>query len=142
MFKYLKITSSRCSPTMFVYSPTVSADFTAQRWPFRRQAARLLQSYGLCTVVMVWDTQFSPNAAYWISPLSISLTFSPPNAAPCLQTNLTLTLLTWRIWWAHNNNSKLLMGFNSAFKGLMRRMNGHCLWIFKLVHFLWLLVNK
>jgi hypothetical protein len=31
---------------------------------------------------------------------------------------LTLTLLTWRIWWAPNNVSKWQMGFNSAFKGL------------------------
>ena len=32
---------------------------------------------------------------------------------------LTLTLLTWRIWWAANNASKWQMGFNSAFKWLM-----------------------
>jgi len=32
---------------------------------------------------------------------------------------LTLILLTWRIWWAPNNASKWQMGFNSAFKGLM-----------------------
>ena len=32
---------------------------------------------------------------------------------------LTITLLTWRIWWAPNNASKWHMGFNSAFKGLM-----------------------
>jgi len=31
---------------------------------------------------------------------------------------LTLILLTWRIWWAPNNATKWLMGFNSAFKGL------------------------
>ena len=30
LFKYSKITSSLRSPTMSVYSPTVSADFTAQ----------------------------------------------------------------------------------------------------------------
>ena len=35
-------------------------------------------------------------------------------------TNLTLILLTRRIWWAHNNASKWQMGFNSAFKGLIR----------------------
>ena len=112
MFKYLQITSSRCSPIVFVYSAIVSVYFTAQRWQFGLQASCLLHSYGPCTVVMVWDTPFSPNAAYWISPLPISLTFSPPNAPPCLQANL------------------------------MRRTNGHCLWIFKLVHFLWLLWNK
>jgi len=31
---------------------------------------------------------------------------------------LTLILLTWKIRWAPNNNSKWQMGFNSAFKGL------------------------
>ena len=34
-------------------------------------------------------------------------------------TQLTLILLTWRIWWAPNNASRWQMGFNSAFKGLM-----------------------
>jgi hypothetical protein len=33
-------------------------------------------------------------------------------------TQLTLILLTWRIWWAPNNASKLQMGLNSVFKGL------------------------
>ena len=33
---------------------------------------------------------------------------------------LTLILLTWRIWWA-NNASKWQMGFNSAFKGLIKK---------------------
>jgi len=32
---------------------------------------------------------------------------------------LTLTLLTWRIWWARNTTSRWQMGFNSAFKGLI-----------------------
>jgi hypothetical protein len=31
---------------------------------------------------------------------------------------LTLILLTWRIWWAPNNASSWQMGFNSVFKGL------------------------
>jgi len=30
--------------------------------------------------------------------------------------NLTLILLTWRIWWAPNNASRWQMGFNSEFK--------------------------
>jgi len=34
------------------------------------------------------------------------------------KSQLTLYLLTWRIWWAPNNASKWQMGFNSAFKGL------------------------
>ena len=33
---------------------------------------------------------------------------------------LTLTLLTWRMWWAPNNASKWQMGFSSAFRGLMK----------------------
>ena len=32
---------------------------------------------------------------------------------------LTLSLLTWRIWWAPNNANRWQMGFNSAFKGLI-----------------------
>jgi len=35
-----------------------------------------------------------------------------------LRAQLTLYLLTWRIWWAPNNVSKGQMGFNLAFKGL------------------------
>ena len=35
------------------------------------------------------------------------------------QPNLTLTPLTWRIWWAPNNVGKWQMGFNSALKGLI-----------------------
>jgi len=31
---------------------------------------------------------------------------------------LTLTLLTWRIWWSPNNARSWQMGFNSAFTGL------------------------
>jgi len=34
--------------------------------------------------------------------------------------NLTLILLTWRKWWAPNNASRQHMGFNSAFKGLIK----------------------
>ena len=34
------------------------------------------------------------------------------------------TLLTWTIWWALNNASKWLMGFNSAFKGLNMKEPG------------------
>jgi len=35
--------------------------------------------------------------------------------------DLTLILLTWRKWWAPNNTSKQQMGFNSAFKGFLKR---------------------
>jgi hypothetical protein len=37
-----------------------------------------------------------------------------------LYTALTLTLLMWRIWWA-NNARKWQIGFNLAFKGLIKR---------------------
>ena len=40
----------------------------------------------------------------------------------CRISNLTLILLTWRIWWAPNNVSKWQMGFNLAFKVLIRRV--------------------
>jgi hypothetical protein len=36
--------------------------------------------------------------------------------------DLTLILLTWRIWWAPNNASKWQMGFNWVFKGLTTNM--------------------
>ena len=35
---------------------------------------------------------------------------------------LTLTLLTWTKWRAPTNASKWRMGFNSAFKGLMKEL--------------------
>ena len=37
---------------------------------------------------------------------------------------LTLIQLTWRIWWTPNNASKWEMEFNSAFKGLIRNLQG------------------
>jgi hypothetical protein len=39
-----------------------------------------------------------------------------------IQLHLTLTLLTWIIWWAPNNARKWQMGFNLAFKGLILRL--------------------
>ena len=42
-------------------------------------------------------------------------------ASLMLRTSLTLTLLTWRVWWAPTNACKWQMGFNSAFKGLRMR---------------------
>jgi hypothetical protein len=38
-----------------------------------------------------------------------------------LNCDITLILLTWRIWWAPNNASRWQMGLNSAFKGLNNR---------------------
>ena len=40
--------------------------------------------------------------------------------------DLTLILLTWRIWWAPNNASRWQMGFNSAVKGLTVRTYTAC----------------
>jgi len=40
-------------------------------------------------------------------------------------TNLTLTLLMWRIWWAPNNASRWQIGFNLAFKGLIALCINH-----------------
>jgi hypothetical protein len=72
--------------------------------------------------------QFSPWCETQISDLKSESFFSILHI--CSQTNklhllllvhfyLTLTLLTWRIWWASNNASKWQMGFHSAFKGLI-----------------------
>ena len=43
--------------------------------------------------------------------------YDPIYGSLCFK-GLTLTLLTWRIWWAPNNARTWQMGFNSAFKGL------------------------
>ena len=40
--------------------------------------------------------------------------------------SLTLTPLTWRIWWAPNNTSRWQMGFKLAFKGLKTLKVKHC----------------
>ena len=42
---------------------------------------------------------------------------------------LILILLTWRICWAPNNASRWQMGFNSAFRGLRRRVCCHFLYL-------------
>ena len=60
-------------------------------------------------------------AKVWIIPLS-SLCQDTRNEGNFRQIPsdmfLTLTLLTWRIWWTPTNASKWQMKFNSAFKGL------------------------
>ena len=66
------------------------------------------KSYRLCCVI-VCDLETSRMGAPYIHDIS------------CLKVNnLTLILLTWRKWWAPNNASKELMGFNSGFKGLKK----------------------
>jgi hypothetical protein len=60
------------------------------------------------------------------------------SVTPCLcrsRRTLTLILLTWRIWWAPNNASRWQMGFNSAFKGLIKFYKCH--WIFNLTLWTW-----
>ena len=45
--------------------------------------------------------------------------YSNSTSTPMLLFFLTLTLLMWRIRWAHTNASKWQMGLNLAFKGLI-----------------------
>ena len=74
---------------------------------------RLEESYRLWCVV-VCDLEISRMGAPYIYNIS------------SLRVNdLTLILLTWRKWCAPNNASKWQMGFNSAFKGLMRKARLH-----------------
>jgi len=66
---------------------------------------------------------------HWVPPV-MSMIFhalSSVLSAEYWHSILTLTLLTWRIWWAPNNASKWQMGFNSAFKGLNRPCICHLL---------------
>jgi hypothetical protein len=55
------------------------------------------------------------NRLMWIDGRTDNLSISVGS-----QQVLTLNLLTWKIRWAPNNVSKGQLGFNSAFKGLMR----------------------
>jgi hypothetical protein len=57
-----------------------------------------------------WDRQ----TQLWMQILN----HNSPITINTLNAELTLTPLTWRIWWAPNNASRWEMGFNSAFKGL------------------------
>jgi hypothetical protein len=49
--------------------------------------------------------------------------FSPYFSVCGLRVRLTLILLTWRIWWASTNASRLQMEFNSVFKVLMDQVS-------------------
>jgi hypothetical protein len=48
--------------------------------------------------------------------------YDVPEVTCASLTILTLTLLTWRIWLDPNNASRWQVGFNSAFKGLIRNI--------------------
>ena len=68
-----------------------------------------------------------------LDPISHTTVNSPLTNSPNWLSNfhaliLTLILLTWRIWWAPNNARKWQMGFNSAFKGLNKKIceNNEC----------------
>jgi len=56
----------------------------------------------------------------FIWPAPITLQFMPLHRRKFARfgRQLTLILLTWRIWWVSINASKWQMGFNLAFKGL------------------------
>ena len=69
--------------------------------------------HGTCSFIIVFTTAY-----HWT--LSWIIWIRSPHYHPVsFKSILTLILLTWRIWWAHNNASKWQMGFNSAFKGLI-----------------------
>jgi len=77
----------------------------------------------LRTVNFAWltFTTFIENIHHWEQNLTRCFTncFTLLNhVRPWIE--LTLILLTWKIWWASNNASKWHMGFNSVFKGLRR----------------------
>jgi len=55
-----------------------------------------------CSVVIMWKKN-AYNGSYYTED----------------KWSLTLTLLTWRIWWTPNNASRWQMEFNSAFKRLI-----------------------
>ena len=112
------VTSSLKSRTYFYYTViTVSHStiklFTSQcrsQWPrgLRRRsaAARLLRS---------WVR--TPPGAWMLKSVYSAVRTGSLNKAVCAL-SLTVSPLTWKIWWAPNNASKWQMGFNSAFKGL------------------------
>jgi hypothetical protein len=64
------------------------------------------------SLTLMWNNKFMIHCC-------ISLDFSLGIVLWCTDPRtLTLILLKWRIWWAHNNVSKWQTGFNLAFKGL------------------------
>jgi hypothetical protein len=83
---------------------------TSRHTAILSNAAVMTSRIGLCPLC---------RGCFW--PCSVSV------LAPASPVKLTLTLLTWTIWRAPTNASKWRMGFNSAFKGLMKRFDRfHC----------------
>jgi hypothetical protein len=75
----------------------------------------------MTTVCVKWNYSYKPeylNASIRDWALYCSL-YESKRIFLCVFLPLTLYLLTWRIWWAPNNDIKWQMGFNSVFKGLI-----------------------
>jgi hypothetical protein len=84
----------------------------------------------LLILLLLWSPTISYISYYWYIRLSYFFSihfqkfrhdnvFWKLHMQDCKGT-LTLILLTWRIWWAHNNARKWQIGFDSPFKGLNR----------------------
>jgi len=70
-----------------------------------------------------WDRSFNPNSTKWNQNLLFWHGFwyccvKVPGETKKWRGELTLYLLTWKIWWVRNNTSKGRMRFNSPFNRL------------------------
>ena len=89
-------------------------------WIFVCCECRVLSGRGLCDELIT-----HPEESYRLCCVVVCNLETSRIGAPCIYNisclrvnDLTITLLTWRKWWA-NNASKQQMGFISGFKGLM-----------------------
>ena len=97
----------------------------------------LASSFSLFLFYFSWNKSFHAVHAITNGNLSVLLLIfllgvfgqckTPWRGEMCLP--LTLTLLTWRIWWASNNASKWQTGFNSVFKGLSLFSDPVCMFV-------------
>jgi hypothetical protein len=74
-----------------------------------------------------WRTQTHfPKRRIWINPkqctIFTTIALFIERWCRLLSAQLTLILLTWKIWWARNNAIKWQIGFSSVFKGLNRHL--------------------
>ena len=83
----------------------------ARRWQMGFNSARK----ELNTMVV---SQYDSEKQTFLNSLCPRLASWKATGAPAVWLLLTLSLLTWRIWWAPNNARRWQMGFNSARKGL------------------------
>ena len=103
----------------FRISVVLSSSNSTWRWSQLYLPQRTYSGHGLTskkTLIFNNTAVINSNLTRGMSVQIIPLTSSTKCALAMIA--LTLTLLTWRIWWAPNNASKWRMGFNSAFKGL------------------------